>query len=255
VHLAAETAGSLADHERNTVRATRNLLEAMARSGTRRLVNVGSVAVLKPTRFGRRLNEASAVDYGNLRRGPYVWAKAEAERLAQEAASSGQIEVRTVRLGPLVDYDAFTAPGRLGRELARVFVAVGRPSNNLAVCSVGGAAGVIRHYVEAFQSAPPLVNLLETPAPSRGEMIVRLRRARPDLSVMWLPFWILRGLNGAAWGVQKVLRPRSTALDLYAAFSSAKYDDAIAATVMDAGRLKAVRHADTDSESHQTGPA
>jgi len=228
VHLAAETAGSLGDHERNTVRATRNLLEAMARSGARRLVNVSSVAVLRPARLGRELHEASAVDYGNLRRGPYVWAKAEAERLAQAAAESGGIEVRTVRLGPLVDHEAFTAPGRLGREIARLFVAAGRPSGALSVCGLATAAQVLAHCVSSFQAVPPVVNLLDVPTPTRGELIRRLRQVRPDLRVLWLPFWILRPLSAMFRGAFAILRPTAPALDIYSAFKSERYAGAIA---------------------------
>jgi hypothetical protein len=228
VHLAAETAGSLADHERNTVRVLQNLLEAMVRTRTRRLINVSSLAVLRPSRFGRQLNEASPVDYGNLRRGPYVWAKAEAETLALRFADSHLVEVRTVRLGPLVDFNNFAAPGRLGREVARLFVAMGRPSNSLAVCNVLTATSYLTHATANFETAPLMVNLVEVPLMTRGEMVQRLKAARPDLRLFWLPFWILRLLSAVLWVLLKLTRPKSPALDLYSAFKSEKYDDAIA---------------------------
>ncbi|MBX3703159.1 MAG: Gfo/Idh/MocA family oxidoreductase [Steroidobacteraceae bacterium] len=231
LHLAAETAGRLPDHERNTVAATRHLLDAMSASGVRRLVNVSSVAVLKPSRFGRQLREDSPVDHGNLRRGPYVWAKAAAERLASECASAGAIELRTVRLGPLVDFDAFAPPGRLGREVARLFVAMGLPSSDLAVCGVGTAASAMRHYVEHFATTPPVVNLLETPALARRDLVARLRHVRPDLKVMWLPFSVLRVLSWSATALQKLLHPSRPALNLYGAFKSERYDAAVVRTL------------------------
>jgi predicted dehydrogenase/nucleoside-diphosphate-sugar epimerase len=233
VHLAAETAGTKADHERNTIQATRNLLNTMARTGTRRLVNVSSVAVLKPSRLGRPLCEDSPVDYDNLKRGPYVWAKAEAENLAIRAAQSGSLDVRTVRLGPLVDYDNYAAPGRLGREVARLFVAMGRPSNHLSVCNVTSAAEVLCHYVRDFDSCPNMVNLLEVPATTRRQLVSRLRHARPDLRLLWLPFWILRIMSMMFSLIQKLLSPSSSALDLYAAFASEAYSSDIANRVLD----------------------
>jgi predicted dehydrogenase/nucleoside-diphosphate-sugar epimerase len=228
LHLAAETAGGLADHERNTVIATRNLLDAMTTSGVKRLVNVSSVAVLKPARFGRKLHENSQVDAGNLRRGPYVWAKAEAERLACERAATGAVELRTVRLGPLVDFADYSAPGRLGREVARLFVAMGLPFNRLAVCGVATAAAVLVRIVAEFDGAPSTVNLLEVPAQRRRDLVSRLRRARPDLKILWMPFPVLAVLNAVAFVAQKLLRPARPALNLYAAFKSESYDDAVA---------------------------
>jgi nucleoside-diphosphate-sugar epimerase/predicted dehydrogenase len=238
LHLAAETAGNKADHERNTIQATRNLIDAMARSGTRRLVNVSSVAVLKPSRFGRPLKEDSPVDYGNLKRGPYVWAKAESERMAMEAARTGAIEVRTVRLGPLVDFDEFAAPGRLGREVARLFVAMGWPSSRLGVCSVADAAAVLCCYARAFDHSPSIVNLLQVPAPTRRELANRLRQARPDLHLIWLPFPILRILGMAFSLAQKLLRPSSSPLDLYAAFAAESYGSEVAGRVFAAADLR-----------------
>mgnify|MGYP001217486951 CR=1 FL=1 len=232
VHAAAETAGDKAEHERNTVRATRNLLDAMARTGVRRLVNISSVAVLKPASGGRPQTEDSPVDADNLGRGPYVWAKATAERDACERAAAGQIELRTIRLGPLVDYEDFTPPGRLGREVARLFVGMGSRRGSLSVCSVQTAASVIRNYVQSFDAAPSLVNLLEVPTPTRGDLADRLKAQRPDLKFMWLPMPMLRLISATLKIVLRVLRPSSQPLDLYAAFKSESYDSTTASRVI-----------------------
>ncbi len=236
VHAAAETAGGHADHERNTVTATRHLLDAMVAAGVRRLVNIGSVAVLKPAGAVRALTEDSPVDAGNLGRGPYVWAKAEAERMADVLAGEGRIDLRTVRLGPLVDYDDYAPPGRLGREVVRLFVGMGGRRKSLSVCSVQTAAEVLRHYAGSFDSTPPRLNLLEVPAPTRGELFDRLHANRPDLKILWLPFPVLRLLSLFAKGLQKVLRPGKPALDLYAAFKSESYDSTIAEKVITESR-------------------
>lgn len=232
-HLAAETAGDQAAHERNTVTATRNLLEAMQSAGVQKLINISSVAVLKPG--PSVLREDSPVDRGNLSRGPYVWAKAEAEALAIER-SDANLQVKTIRLGPLVDFGEFTAPGRLGRDVARLFVAMGSRSKPLSVCDVGTAAQVIRYYVEQFAAAPAMVNLLEVPATTRGELADRLRKTRPELSFFWLPFPILKLLAMLATLLQKIMRPGKPALDVYAAFKSEVYEPQLAQQVITAAR-------------------
>jgi predicted dehydrogenase/nucleoside-diphosphate-sugar epimerase len=232
VHAAAETAGDQADHERNTIQATRHLLDAMVRSGIRRLINISSVAVLKPAPAGRPQREDSPVDADNLGRGPYVWAKATAEQEATQRAEAGEIELRTIRLGPLVDYDAYTPPGRLGREVARLFVGMGSRKGALSVCSVDTAASVIRDYAGRFEAAPACVNLLEVPSPTRGELADRLKALRPDLSFMWLPFPVVRPLSGTLKLALRIMKPGSQPLDLYAAFKSESYDPAVAAEVI-----------------------
>lgn len=234
VHAAAETAGAKVDHERNTIRATRNLLDAMARTGVRRLVNISSVAVLRPGSGRATLTEGSAVDVDNLARGPYVWAKAAAELDACQRASKGHIDVRTIRLGPLVDYEAFTPPGRLGREVVRLFVAMGSRRSRLSVCSVQTAASVLRSYVERFDEAPSCVNLLEVPDPTRGELADRLKEVRPDLKFIWLPMPLLRVISSTLGIALRILRPSSQPLDLYAAFKAQTYDTARASAVISA---------------------
>jgi predicted dehydrogenase/nucleoside-diphosphate-sugar epimerase len=231
-HLAAETAGNQQAHERNTVVATTKLLDAMQAAGVKRLINIGSVAVLKPGPSVQR--EDYAVDRGNLGRGPYVWAKAEAEALADERATSGTLDVRTIRLGPLVDFSDYTPPGRLGRDIARLFVAMGSRGNPLPVCDTRTAARVIRYYADEFAAAPRCVNLVEVPATSRGDLADRMKKNRPELRFFWLPFWLLKLLSWFAIALQKVLRPGKPALDVYAAFKSERYDTTISQQVISA---------------------
>lgn len=234
VHAAAETSGELADHTRNTVQATNNLLESMTRNGKRKLVNISSVAVLKPGSPGKPMREDSPVDSDNLARGPYVWAKATAELAAVRLAEAGQLDLRTIRLGPLVDFDNYTPPGRLGREVARLFVGMGSRRSSLSVCSVNTAARVIQRHAEEFDSAVKIVNLLEVPAPTRGELADRLKADRPDLRFLWLPFPVVRSLGVILKIGLKLLRPKTQPLDLYAAFKSESYDEVVAKQVIEA---------------------
>src|SRR3990170_2949678 len=85
VHCAAETAGGKEAHVRNSVGATRNLIDAMAMAGVKRLVHISSIAVLKTSReIGGPVDENTPLALDDENRGPYVWGKAESERLAQE---------------------------------------------------------------------------------------------------------------------------------------------------------------------------
>ena len=102
----------------------------------------------------------------------------------------------------------------------------------LSVCDVGTAARVIRSYVEDFDAAPELVNLVEAPAPSRRELAGRLRAVRPDLRFVWFPSWLLRLLNGPAKLLQRVALGSTKPIDVYSAFASETYRTDVAAAVI-----------------------
>ena len=237
VHCAAETAGGKDAHERNTIAATRNLLEAAAAAGVKRFVHVSSIAVLKPGKVaGGPVDEQTPVDLDNLSRGPYVWGKAAAEHEVLTAGPGLGVDVRVVRPGPLVDFSAFEAPGRLGRDLGPVFVAIGPKRGHLSLCDVSTAALVLRSAVEDFDGMPKVLNLVEPEAPTRQQLLERVLAKRPELRAVWLPAWVLATLSPIAKLAQRILMPRSTPIDLAAAFSAERYNAGLAAEVIDRAR-------------------
>jgi predicted dehydrogenase/nucleoside-diphosphate-sugar epimerase len=233
VHCAAETAGGTEDHRRNSVNATRHIFEAAVHAGVTRAIHVSSLAILKTSReVGHALDEESPVDAGNMARGPYVWGKAESERLAQRIGREAGVDVKVVRPGPLVDYTAFHPPGRLGREVGPIFVAIGPKRGALSVCDVSTAARVIRSYAENFAGAPPMLNLVEAPPPARRDLLARFLSSRPDLSVIWVPALLLRALSGPLKMVQRIALGAKQPIDVAAAFGSEKYRTDLAREVI-----------------------
>ena len=180
VHCAAETAGGKEAHERNSIGATRNVLTAAAKGGVSKFLHISSIAVLRGSReTGRPVDEATPLVEDALTRGPYVWGKVESERLAGKLGKELGVEVKILRPGPLVEYDAFEAPGRLGREVGRYFVYIGRKGSRLSLCDVRTAAEVIRAYAETFDSMPACLNLVEPDAPTRGALVSDCCRIAP----------------------------------------------------------------------------
>ena len=232
-HLAAETAGGQEAHQRNTIQATQNMLDAAKKHGIQHFVNISSIAVLKPSSvFGGPLSEHSPVDIDNIGRGPYVWGKAAAERLVEEAAESGDTVAKTIRLGPLVDFRNFTPPGRLGREVGPLFIAMGNPWNKLSVCDVRTASNVVRYYIEQFDDAPEMLNLVEAEAPSRSDLARMNKVVRPELTNFWMFDPILRIISWTLKLILKIMKPSKAALDVHAAFASEKYDATLAGEVI-----------------------
>lgn len=233
VHAAAETSGGKEDHRRNSIEATRQLIEAAARAGAKGILHVSSLAVIKTSReMGRALDEQTPVDAGSLKRGPYVWGKAESEIVAQKLGAELKIPVRVIRPGPLVDYGAYSPPGRLGREIGPLFVAMGPKHGPLSVCDVSTAARVVRSYLDDFDGAPPMLNMVEAPPPSRKELMDRYRTERPDLRVFWFPAWLLRAISGPLKLVQRYGMGSKEPLDVAAAFAGERYQTDLAARVI-----------------------
>jgi len=229
VHCAAETAGGKEAHERNSVSATRRLIESMHAAGVKRFIHVSSIAVLRTSReIGGPISEDTPLVHNSEERGPYVWGKAESERLARELSEKLGIGIRVIRPGPLVDYNAFEPPGRLGREVGSTFVYIGSKESRISLCSVQTAASVIEKYVDEFDSMPPLLNLVEADSPTRGELVSRLLRMRPDLKALRIPSGVLSVLSPALTLMQRVMRPGKKPVDIYAAFASEEYDSTLA---------------------------
>lgn len=234
VHLAAETIGGLEEHQRNTVLATQNIIESAKNAGVIKFINISSIAVLIPgSKHGAPLSESSPCDLENLARGPYVWGKAKAEKEVAEMGKKYGMNCRTIRLGPLVDFKNFSAPGRLGREVGPLYVAMGNRKSKLSVCDVHSAAEIIKYYIENLQDAPAILNLVEPDAPTRAELVRLLKKERPDLTIFWIPNFLLVTLSNLLKIILRMMRPKKKPIDLHAAFSAERYDSSLAASVFD----------------------
>jgi len=233
VHCAAETAGGKKEHERNTILATRNILNAAIKGNVKKIINISSIAVMKTSQeVSGPLDENTPIDMGNLSRGPYVWGKAEAEHLACDLGKKNGIDVKVIRLGPLVDFNFFEAPGRLGKEVGPLFVAVGSKNSKLSLCDVHKAAKVILYYASSFKEAPPILNLVEPTPPTRGELVTLLKKARPDLKCVWLPAFFLKVASPFLKILQRIFLPGKKPIDIVAVFSTESYQTDLAAEII-----------------------
>ena len=233
IHCAAETAGGKEAHVRNSIEATQNFLEATARAGVTKFLHISSIAVLQSSReTGRPVDETTPLVPDSESKGPYVWGKAESEVLAKESGKKLGVEIRIIRPGPLVDYEAFEPPGRLGREVGRTYVYIGSKKSRLSLCDVRTAANVIRAYADDFEAMPPVLNLVEPDAPRRGELVSHLLKGRPDLKAVGFPFFILRAISPPLKLLQRMLLPGRKPVDIYSAFTSETYDATLAARII-----------------------
>ncbi len=220
IHCAAETAGGWGEHQANSIDASANAIRAAAAAGVRQFIHVSSMAVLSSARSRDGLSEATPLHPKPREAGPYVWGKLESEKLVQQLGQELGVAVAIVRPGALVDYAKYEPPGRLGRRLGNLFVAVGSPGDPIGAVDVQFAARTLLWMAAHFDEAPRLLNLVAPVLPTRRELVHELRRRNPDLRVIWLPTVAVQALSRLGMGLQRVLRPRKPAMNVARAFGS-----------------------------------
>lgn len=261
VHAAAETNGGMDAHQRNSVDVTKNLLEAMATAGVRKIVLVSSLSVLEPPHSAWEIqDEQTPLAAHSERLGAYTWGKVLEEQLVAAAHKAGTIEARIVRPGALIDWNHIEIPGLVGRRLfGRWHLALGRPSLPFAVCEVGRAAAVVAWCAEPSAAAPPVLNLFDPAIVTRGQLRNSFHERGWRGKMVWVPIsFVASGLTTvrlllslmrgrwpeplAAWGV---LRPRTyaTALSLSSLYAAEQRNSAPAAASQSPLRSRMVESA------------
>jgi predicted dehydrogenase/nucleoside-diphosphate-sugar epimerase len=226
VHLAAETAGGFDEHRRNSIDATERILRRAAAAGVKRVIHVSSLAVHAASPDGSGIRESTALEGDARARGPYVWGKVESERLAVQLGHELDLAVKIVRPGAIIDRRAFDPPGRLGRRIGNLFVAVGAPSDRLGTVDRDFAASTLAWIVEHFDEAPPAINLLSPDLPEKRELVAALKRINPGLTVIWLPRPLLAVISSCAVVAQRFLRPGRVPVDVAKVFAVDRFDTA-----------------------------
>ncbi|MCH8083995.1 MAG: Gfo/Idh/MocA family oxidoreductase [Myxococcales bacterium] len=227
VHLAAETAGGFEEHRRNSIDATERVIRAAAKAGVKRVIHVSSLAVHEAAASGSAIREDTALETNARERGPYVWGKVESEQLANRLATELGIEVKIARPGAIIDRRAFEPPGRLGKRIGNVFVAVGAPSDRLGIVDRDFAARALAWTIDHFEAAPGAINLLSPTLPQKRTLIAELKRANPGIWVFWLPRPVLAVISRCAVLAQRVLRRDRVPVDLEKIFAVDSYDTTI----------------------------
>jgi len=225
IHCAAETAGGWEEHQRNSLDATERMVRGAAAAGVQRFIQVSSLAVL--AKGGTKpIGDDHPLEPDSRGSGPYVWGKLESERLAVRLGQELGVDLKVVRPGALVDYADFDPPGRLGKRLGNLFVAMGAPGHRLGVVDVGFAAQALSWGVDHWAQLPTPLNLLDPVLPTKRELLQRFKVSNPDLTVLWLPTLLLVPMSWMAIVLQKVLRPGKPAIDVAKVFAVQDYDTA-----------------------------
>ncbi|MFQ5745727.1 MAG: NAD-dependent epimerase/dehydratase family protein [Gemmatimonadota bacterium] len=223
IHCAAATSGGWAEHQRNSLDATENLVRAAAAAGVGDFVHVSSLAVVE-AEPGRPVREDSPLLSEARGSGPYAWGKLASEEIVTRLGAETGIRTIILRPGAIIDFDDLDPPGRLGRRMGNLFVAVGSRSEPLGVVDRRFAAAVVATVVENPDRAPAVLHVLAPRLPTKRELVGRLRERNPDLRVVWLPWLLLGPLSLTASLLQRILRPGSPPVSLVRVFRRETFD-------------------------------
>jgi predicted dehydrogenase len=239
IHAAAETAGGYPEHQRNTIAATRHLLDAMHAAGVSRLVLVSSLSVLEPPRTPwERQDEQTRRASEPRRFGAYTWGKCRQEELVEREAVPRGIATRIIRPGALMDMREPSLPGLMGRRLfGRWHMGLGRPGLPIAVCDVERCAEVIAWCAAHFEEAPPVINLFDAAIATRGDLVSRLRAEGWNGRMLWVPISLVAlGLTAARVAVSLCRGRWPDRLAAWSILRPRRYDTSVAAAVLEAAR-------------------
>lgn len=223
IHCAAATSGGWEAHQRHSVDATENLLRACAANDIQRFTHVSSIAAVE-SGDSEPLSEENAVLVTDRSLGPYALGKAHSERIVRELGDELAIDVKILRPGAVVDYGYFEPPGKLGRSIGNLFVAVGDLDEKLGVVSLEECVEVLYRYALDFDQMPSELHLLSPSLPTREELLKRLERSRPGLTIARLPRFCLAPLSAIGTLLQRIVRPSSPPVRLRDVFSQRRYD-------------------------------
>jgi nucleoside-diphosphate-sugar epimerase len=197
VHAAAGMRGSAADMFANTVVGTRNLLDAVAAAGVRRVVLVSSFAVYRtePLDTGALHDETLALEPVGLEKGAYAHAKTRQEHLLQEYRARHGFETVVLRPGVIYGPGGGAFSSRVGIRAMGFFFSLGGraplPLTYVENCADAVASAAL-HGVDGAA-----YNVVDDALPSCREYLRAYQRAVGGLRVVPVPYWLfLLGSRG-----------------------------------------------------------
>lgn len=207
IHLAASKSGDLYEQFGGTVITTENLLDAMHKSGIRRIVITSSFSVyeyLKRQSWGM-LDESSPLATDPFVRDEYCQTKLVQEQMVFEYAEKNNLQCVVLRPGVIFGRDnLWTA--RLGMQMTDSWWIRTGASSPLPLTYVENCAEAIVLSAEYNGSQRKIVlNVVDNDTPSQREYMNALcHRLTPRPRILPIPWTVMRLLARLAWLTNRV---------------------------------------------------
>lgn len=201
-HGAAALKGAAADMFLNSVVASKNLLEAIVRSGRQiRIVHVSSFGVygMAGVRPGSVANEESPLEPHPELRDLYSHTKRRQEELFWEYRDRHGLLLTVMRPGVIFGPSGPPMSNRVGLKLFGLFLYLGR-SNLVPLTYVDNCADALIDAANSPKTVGEVYNVVDDDLPTARQYLARYRREVERLRVVPMPLFATRLMSRAvAW--------------------------------------------------------
>lgn len=187
VHAAAGTRGAAADMFLNSVVGTRNLLEAAAGAGCRRIALVSSFSVYNTAglRSGATLDESRPMEATGLEKDAYAYTKVQQEKLFREYQQRYGFAWVIARPGVIYGPGGGGISTRVGIRFGNVLLFIGG-SCLLPLTYVDNCADAVA-LVALRAPSGTIVNVVDSELPTCRQYLAEYRRSVSPISAFPLP--------------------------------------------------------------------
>ena len=200
-HVGAAMKGGNFEYQSGTIWGTRNVVEACARHGVRKLVYVSSMAVVDQAghKPGVVVTESSPYEPYPERRGLYSQTKLEAEKMVLAAAAENRIHAVLLRPGQIYGPGLDQAPpgGTIG--IAGRWLVAGNGDHRAQVVYIDNVVDALELAAQSDVPNGAIFQLVDPEGIRQRDYIDFVRRSGRRVRAWYVPIWFL---ELAGWGVE-----------------------------------------------------
>jgi 2-alkyl-3-oxoalkanoate reductase len=215
-HVGAAMKGGPFEFQSGTIWGTRNIVDACARHGVRKLVYVSSMSVLDHAGHvaGAPVSETSPYEPYPQQRGLYTQTKLEAERCVLQACADNRIAAVILRPGQIYGPGAEHVPPGGAINLGGRWLVVGAGEHYVPLVYVENVVDALLAAAEADVPDGAIFQLVDPLGIRQKDYVEWVRRSGRPLRVSYVPAWVLKN---AGFGVELLgkLLKRSVPLTPY----------------------------------------
>ena len=207
-HVGAAMKGGPFEFHSGTIWGTRNIVDACARHGVRRLVYVSTIAVLDHAGHipDVPVNEESPYEPQAERRGLYTQTKLEAERMVLEAAAANRIQVVVLRPGQIYGPGAEHVPPSGTINFGGRWLVVGSGEHYVPLVYVDNVVDALLQAAQADVPNGSVFQLVDPAGVRQKEYIEYVRRSGRRVRASYVPAWFLNIAGFGAGLLGKMLK-------------------------------------------------
>jgi predicted dehydrogenase/nucleoside-diphosphate-sugar epimerase len=215
-HLGAAMKGGPFEFQSGTIWGTRNIVDACARHGVRKLVYVSSMSVLDHAGHvpGTPVTENSPYEPHADQRGLYTQTKLEAEQAVLEAAAANRIEAVILRPGQIYGPGAEHVPPSGTINLGGRWLVVGSGDGYVPLVYVENVVDALLQAAQTGLPNPSIFQLVDPGGVRQKEYIAYVKRSGQPVCVSYVPAWLLKTAGFGIGLLGKILK-RSVPLTPY----------------------------------------